>query len=207
MSCIDWRRLLAAMLLCAWAALGWCAESAVELMKRAEVAFNRGDLGDAIRLYREAAELGHAPAQSKLAYVLDKAEENEEAVAWYRKAAEQGDAAGQFGLGQMISIGEGAEKDPAAGLVWIRRAADQGLLPAIVAAARMLEEGEPKTLRDPKAAVDLWRRAAALGEHGAMRRLVAVYRNGELGQAVNETEARSWEAKLPPDPNAKRKRK
>lgn len=207
MWCVELRCWLAGVLLCGAAALVSGAEAPEDLMKRADIAFNRGDLGDAIGLYRAAAELGHAPAQSKLAYVLDRAEENEEAVAWYRKAAEQGDATGQFGLGQMISVGDGVAKDPAAGLGWIRRAADQGMLSAIVAAARILDGGEPKSLRDPTAAFVYWRRAAEMGDHGAMRRLVAVYRNGELGQPANEAEAKTWEAKLPPDPNVKRKRR
>lgn len=208
-SCADPRGVLPALLcvllaLCGAAAP--CAEDPAAQFARGETAFNRGDLGEAIRLFREAAEQGHAPAQSRLAYVLDKAEENEEALAWYRKAAEQGDAQGQFGLGQMIAVGEGTGKDPATGLAWILRAAGQGLLPALVAGARLLEAGEPRTLRDPKAAFDLWRRAAAQGDHVAMNRIVAVYRNGELGQPVNEVEAKSWEAKLPVDPRAKKRR-
>lgn len=205
MCVLDLRRLLMTLML--WGAAVVGAEDPAALLARGETAFNRGDLGEAIALFRDAALQGHAPAQSRLAFVLDRAEENEEALEWYRKAAAQGDAQGQLGLGQMIAIGEGTQRDPPAGLVWIRRAADQGLLPAIVAAARMLEDGQPATLRDPAAAYDYWRRAAQVGEHGAMRRLVSVYRNGELGQVVNEAEAKAWEAKLPVDPKAKPKRK
>lgn len=205
MCVLDLRRLLMTLML--WSAVLAGAEDPAALLARGEAAFNRGDLGEAITLFRDAAVQGHASAQSRLAFVLDRAEENEEALEWYRKAAAQGDAQGQLGLGQMIAIGEGTQRDPAAGLVWIRRAADQGLLPAIVAAARMLEEGQPATLRDPAAAYDYWRRAAQLGEHGAMRRLVSVYRNGELGKTVDEAEAKTWEAKLPVDPKAKPKRK
>lgn len=172
------------------------AEDPAALVARGDSAFNRGDLGEAIALFRDAAMQGHAPAQSRLAYVLDKAEENEEAVQWYRKAAEQGDAQGQFGLGQMISSGEGVERDTALGLTWIRRAADQGLLVAIVASARLFESAQLKSLRDEKAAYELWLRAANMGDHSAMMRVVAVLRQGELGQSVDEAQAKEWEGRL-----------
>lgn len=172
------------------------ADDPAAILRRGEIAFNRGDLGEAIARYREAAMLGHAPAMVRLAYVLDRAEENQEALRWYRQAAELGDAQGQFGLGQMLSNGEGVEKDPVQGLMWIRRAADQGLLPAIVASARLLEEGKPPSVRDPALAFQMWQRAAELGEHGAMRRLVQIFRGAQLGQAADEVQAAAWEARL-----------
>lgn len=205
MWCVDYARRCGALLLLCGSV--WAADEMAEQLTRGELAFNRGDLGEAILIFRQSAQKGYAPAQSRLAYVLDKAEENEEALEWYRKAADQGDASGQFGLGQMLSLGEGAGRDPATGLQWMRRAAAQGYLPAIVATARVMEEGD-KSLRDPTAAFGMWAQAAGMGDHSAMRRLVNAYRNGELGQATDEAQAKSWEARLPPDPNARsRKRK
>jgi TPR repeat protein len=127
---------------------------------------------------------------------MDKAEENQEALQWYRKAAEQGDANGQYGLGQMYAAGKGVAKDPVQGLNWMKQAASQGLLAAVVAVAQMLEHGDPKSIGDVKAALDYWRRAAELGDHGAMRRLAAAYRKGELGLQADPSQAQAWEARL-----------
>ena len=82
-------------------------------------AFERGDLLSAMTLYRRAAEAGSAPAQSRLAYLLDYSEDNEGAFRWYRQAAEQGHAQGQHGLAQMYAKGEGTEKDRSAGSVLV----------------------------------------------------------------------------------------
>ncbi len=43
-----------------------------------------------------------------------------------RKAAKQGDAVDHFNLGYAYYYGEGVAKDPAEGVKWWRKAADQG---------------------------------------------------------------------------------
>lgn len=97
----------------------------------AEKEFARGDLIAALGLWRKAAQEGYAPAQVRLADMLDKAEEDEEAFAWYRKAATQGDAAGEFGLGQMYGKGEGVKKDVEQARAHVLHAAEQNHPPAV----------------------------------------------------------------------------
>lgn len=91
----------------------------------AEKEFARGDLVASITLWRKAAQQGYAPAQVRLADILDKAEEDAEAAEWYRKAADQGNADGEFGLGQMYLKGEGVQKDLEQARTLILRAAEK----------------------------------------------------------------------------------
>jgi len=89
-------------------------------------AYRTGDVVQAMALLKRSADAGHAPSQSLLAYILDKAEFDEDAVAYYRKAAAQGDAEGEFGLGSMYAAGEGVKRDRAEARKWITRAAEKG---------------------------------------------------------------------------------
>lgn len=99
---------------------------------QAEKEFARGDLMASMALWRKAAQQGYAPAQVRLADILDKAEEDEEAAGWYRKAADQGNAAGEYGLAQMLLKGEGVKKDVEQARIYTLRAAEQGYLDAMV---------------------------------------------------------------------------
>ena len=100
-----------------------------------ELAINeyaRGNLVVSMGLWRKAAQQGYAPAQVWLGFILDAAEENDEAVDWYRKATNQGSAAGEFGLGQMYLKGEGVKKDLEQGRLHVMRAAEKGELDAMM---------------------------------------------------------------------------
>ncbi|HSW52134.1 MAG TPA: tetratricopeptide repeat protein, partial [Sulfuricaulis sp.] len=144
-------------------------------------AYNRGDVVEAMRRFQVAAEAGHAPAQARLGYILDKAEENEQAVKWYRRAAEQGDADGEHGLGQMYATGEGVKRDMTQALRWITRAAEKNHLPAITALAATYEKGAQEVAPDPERARHWYQRAADLGDKPSIQRLARAHRQGELG--------------------------
>lgn len=182
---------------------------AVEDTRRGVDAYNRGDVVAALRWLRLAAEQGHAPAAVRLAYILDKAEENEEAVSWYRAAAEQGNLEGAYGLGQMYAIGEGVEQDPAQAVRWIRQAAEGGVPPAMRTLAewyRLGQLGLPVDLERTRA----WlQRGAQAGDPWAMHRLAKAYEKGELGLAADPDKARHWTQRLsktggPPTAEAER---
>lgn len=134
---------------------------AKEDTERAEASFRSGDLIAAMALLRKAADEGHAPAQARLADLLDAAEQDVEAVALYRKAAEQGDPAGEYGLGRMFANGEGLARDPTQALLWIRKAADRDHVPAIESLARAYRSGDLGLSRDPQEAARLEARARA----------------------------------------------
>jgi len=190
--------LLAALLSC------WCLsvttlaaeEDAAALSERGDVAYNRGDVLDAIQWYRQAADLGDSHAQVWLGYIYDKAEENEQAVTWYRKAAEQGDPAGKQGLAAMYAAGEGVTRDMEHALSLMRKAAEQDFLPSILLLAATFEKGVEGVAVDLPLSLKYWRQAAELGDQQAMLRIVKAYRNGELGLGADQTEAAGWQKKL-----------
>ena len=110
----------------------WAVAGPEQDAELAEKEFARGDLLASMGLWSKAAQQGYAPAQVRLADILDKAEEDVEAADWYRKAAVQGNAAGEFGLGQMYLKGEGVKKDFEQAHSYILRAAGKDYLEAVV---------------------------------------------------------------------------
>jgi uncharacterized protein len=117
--------------------------------EQAEKEFARGDLVTSMSLWRTAAEQGYAPAQVRLAAILDKAEQDVEAVEWYQKAAAQGSAAGEYGLGTMYASGEGVKKDLEKAHSFILRAAEKSYLPAIKAIMEAYRSGGLGLAADP----------------------------------------------------------
>jgi len=163
-------------------------------------AFKQDDLVEAIQWFRAAAETGYAPAQARLAYVLDKAEENEEAVRWYRKAAEQGDLDGKFGLGQMYATGEGVEPDAGRALQLISEAAEEHHVNAMHTMALSYEKGDLGLPVDYHKALVWLERGADQGDRWSIERLVQIYQQGQLGVTADLDKAKAWEKRLPPSP-------
>lgn len=162
-------------------------------------AFREGDVVQAMAVLKKSADAGHAPSQSLLAYILDKAEFNDEAVAYYRKAAAQGDAEGEFGLGSMYAAGEGVKRDPAEARKWIARAAEKGHATAINALAEAYIKGGlgvEEQQRNSAEALRWVRRSADSGYVPAMEQLAVAYRSGTYGLAVDSTQATALDAKI-----------
>lgn len=131
--------------------------------ERAEQVYRTGDVVGAVALLRGAANANYAPAQVRLAAILDAAEEDAAALELYRKAAAQGDAAGEFGVGLMHAKGEGTKKDVAEALRLYRQAAAKNFVPAIEAIAWAYLTGDLGLARDPKEAEAWGERAVKLG--------------------------------------------
>ena len=105
------------------------------------------DPAEAARLYRAAAEQGHAGAQVNLGGMFRDGRgvdrDDAEAARWYRRAAEQGQPFAQFNLAQMYAAGEGVQQDDVAAYVWYS-VADARLEPdrreaSVAARARAVE--------------------------------------------------------------------
>ena len=86
--------------------------------------------GEAARLFRLAAEQGHAGAQNNLGYLYHNGwgvpKDVSQAAMWYKRSADQGNAWGQSNYGTCLEFGWGVRKDVAAAIEMYRRAAVQG---------------------------------------------------------------------------------
>ena len=189
-------RIIATLLLwqvcVAWAALE-------DDFRAGSKAFREGDVVQAMALLKKSADAGHAPSQSMLAYILDKAEFNDEAVDYYRKAAAQGDSEGLFGLGSMYAAGEGVKRDPAEARKWFTRAAEKGHANAINVLAEAYIKGGlgiDDAQRNSSEALRWVRSAADSGYVSAMENLAVAYRTGAYGLAVDVKQADALDAKV-----------
>ncbi|MGZ5007726.1 MAG: J domain-containing protein [Methylobacter sp.] len=91
---------------------------------------DRGRHAEALAIYRQLAEQGHAKAQFNLGLMYDQGQHIEQdyaqAVAWYQKAAEQGNANAQYNLALKYKLGQGVTQDDSQAAYWYRRAAEEG---------------------------------------------------------------------------------
>lgn len=102
------------------------------------------DEAAALALLEQAAEAGHAPAQSLLAALALERGDTVTAVRWFTKRAEAGDMQAQFALAQLRDA-TGASEEAAR---WYRAAAEAGLATAQFALGQMLaEEGAEEAER------------------------------------------------------------
>ena len=185
-----------AMLLVWYACAAWAAPE--DDYRAGSEAYRGGDVVRAMSLLKKSADAGHAPSQSLLAYILDKAEFNDEAAAYYRKAAEQGEPEGEYGLGSMYASGEGMKRDLGEARKWIPRAAEKGHAAAINSLAQAYLSGElgiDETQRTGAEALRWVRRAADSGYLPALERLATAYRTGAYGLAVDLKQAEALDAK------------
>ena len=132
--------------------------------------FGRGvaqDYVEAARLYRLAAEQGHARAQCDLGLMFDCGlgvkQDKAEAVRLYRLAAEQGHAFAQFSLGRMFHWGLGVEQDKAEAARLYRLAAEKGRADAQFSLGRMFDACG--CLEQDQAEAARWYRLAAEQGH------------------------------------------
>jgi hypothetical protein len=143
------------------------------------------DKAEAVRLYRLAADQGHATAQYNLGWMFENgrgvAKDKAEAVRLYRLAADQGLAAAQYNLGRMFEDGRGVAKDEAEAVRLYRLAADQEYAAAQYNLGEMYENGRG-VAKDEAEAVRLYRLAADEGD--AIARLDFIRLSSKLGTNV-----------------------
>lgn len=185
------------MLVLALSCLGAWAGPAEDFVDGAK-SYENGDVFGALPILRRSADAGYAPAQALFGYVLDYSESDEEAVVYYRKAADQGNADGQFGLGKMLSTGEGVKKNLVEARRWIGLAAEQGHKQAINAMAEAYLSGQlgvAEAERQGEGALKWVKLAADNGYLPAVDALVQAYRKGGMGLAADAAAAAQWQAK------------
>jgi TPR repeat protein len=171
-------------------------DTTASYIEQAEIAFDRADIVSAMRWYRKAAELGDVKAQTRLAYLLDKSEANEESVEWYNRATEQGHAEAQFGLAKMVAAGEGVAKDTQLALDLYTQAARQGYLPAIRVMSQVYEKGQLGLAVSYTEAIAWLNAGVEANDRWSIQRLSRAYRRGELGLKIDREQADRLEARL-----------
>jgi clan AA aspartic protease (TIGR02281 family) len=84
--------------------------------------YNRGNYGDALRIFRTLADQSNARAQFNLGIMYANGhgvvQDDEEALKWYRLAAEQNDVDAQNNLGVMYLRGRGVPRDNVRAHMW-----------------------------------------------------------------------------------------
>ena len=132
---------------------------------------------DAVRLYRIAAEMGHALAQYMLGQCLQCGEgvpyNPVEAFKWMKHAADAGQADAQRTVGYALRNGLGVPEDKAAGIVYYRRAAHQGDATAMYNLGLCYKNGDCVP-RDMPQAFAWYTRARDAGEPSAAKALAEI---------------------------------
>ena len=127
--------------------------------QRGLLAWQRGDVATAMRALRPAADAGHLPSQTLLAFILDQAGFADDATRLYKAAAEQGDAEGHAGLAAAYQGGRGIAKDEKQAALHFSKAAELGHAPSMVVLARAYRNGELGLAADA-ALADQWQARA-----------------------------------------------
>lgn len=154
------------------------------------------DKAMAARLYRQAADMGYAPAQLNLGVACEYGEgvarDLKEAVKWYTLAAEAGNAMAQCNLGYCYYSGSGVPREPNKAIVWYRRAADNGSARAYNNLGYCYEHGEG-VQKNLKRAFDCYKTAAMKGDTDGAGNAAWCLESG-LGVSVDLIKAREWYA-------------
>lgn len=131
----------------------------------ADQALDRGQVPEAIELYRAIAESGDVRAWAPLGdvYASEPGADLTAAAECYRLGADAGDAVAAFRLGATLEQGLGVAASASEALFWYDRAAGLGLAQSATAGGRLAAGNRPE-LDDDDAAGNRWERAVELGD-------------------------------------------
>ena len=148
----------------------------------------------ALKLFREAAELGNPAAQHALGVCsftgLGVPKDINEAVIWFEKSAAQGYADAEFKIASLYIRGEGVPKDDAKALELLTKAAEKGHPEAQYNLATLFSTGQSVT-KNPAEAARWFRKAAEKGHPIAQSNLGVLHASGEVLEK-NMDEALQW---------------
>jgi len=174
------------------------AETSEDYVKLAEQAFEKSDIVSSMNYYRKAANNGYAPAQNRLAYLLDKSEENEEAIEWYKKAASQDEPEAQFNLARLYAAGEGIKQDTVQAYHLFKMSAEKMYAPAIRVLALANEKGQLGQRVDYEQSQYWLQRGREINDYWSIKRLAKAYSDGELGLRIDQEKSHELEQLLQP---------
>lgn len=153
-----------------------------------------GDYTEAVRLFRLAAERGHAPSYLYLGlahhygYGVDR--DYAQAADWYREAAAAGEVEAMVRLAEMAEAGQGTDANAGRALELFRQAAVLGSVEANRRLGEKYWRGEGVPLH-PMNAIGYLEAAAAKGDAGAMTLIAQILLSG-YGVTRDEVGAVEW---------------
>jgi len=167
-----------------------------DIVKRAKVCETSEGYREAFKLYMQAAHLGNALAQFKVAYKLcvGKGVEKDEAEAlnWCRKAVAQDYAPAKSLLGRMYLNGRGVEQNYHEALNWILMSANQGYVYAQKLLGDLFLKGRGEEIpQDYQKAASWYRKAAENGNAEAQYQYGNMFYHG-YGVDQDYVEAVVW---------------
>lgn len=181
------------------AALSGCAVDGEEAYRRG-LAYDYGrdgylqDASKAEKMYRKAAEQGHAEAQYKLGQMHSVGRgarlSQIEAAKWYRAAADQGHNWARHSLAHLYEDGRGVAWDEKEATTLLLAAALDGHAGSQAHMGERFEEGRGVE-RDYSKALDWYRRGAEGGDIVAQVGLGSMYLSGR-GAKLDTVQALKW---------------
>ncbi len=117
----------------------------VATLEAGVLAYQAGQLDEAVRIFEELAHAGNAAAQFELAWLHGDSGvqlDYDKSAYWLRQAAEQNYPLAQYHLGLYHYYGQGVEQSPLEAAKWLERAARQAVPEAQYRLGVMLLEGD-----------------------------------------------------------------
>lgn len=151
----------------------------------------KGDVIEAITLYKRAADVGHVQAQARYADSLKRGQLVSEALRYYRMSIKS-NKDGQYGLGTMYELGEGVKQDFGVARFLYGLSAEQGHREASIRLADIYLKGQAgldESERQGPEALSWIRRAAGHGFLPALDALAVAYREGKFGVTADPEQA------------------
>jgi TPR repeat protein len=188
-------------------------DRAKDLTAKAKDLWSAKEYGQAVKLFREAAEVGYDPAQAALGAAywegIGLAQDYSAAIEWWKKAVAQGNTWARFGLGSAHAHGKGVPRDYAKAIQLLRDAADQGHAGAQNNLAWLYAACKDSNYHDGKKAVEYATKAVSHQPKtwNFVGTLSGAYaRNGQFGEAIDEAKQaiellRGYEGPVPDTKN------
>lgn len=162
-------------------------------------AFREGNYPKAFNIWKPLAEGGNADAQYNVGLLymngLGVEKNSRTARQLFMAAAKQGQADAQYNLGLMYYNGTTVFRSNKDAFNWWEKAAAQNHAPAQYNLGVLYAYGI-WVGADINKALELWQASAAQGYQDAVKLLIRIYDNGELGVKTDPQKANYWRNKL-----------
>ena len=150
--------------------------------------------GAAADTYKQAADLGYAPAQNDLGILYGKGQgvkqDYAEALKWFQKSADQGYEAGEYNLAYAYDYGLGTRRDYPKAAQYYQKAADHGYADAYGGLANLYFHGRGVPQSSAKA-IELYDKASHNGMEESASHIAFIYQYG-LGVPRDLDAAIKW---------------